>query len=179
MFNSSRCTWSTVSTRAGQPAGTHRRSSVLHTSLKYSWKSVLSNCVLYIFPFVDCSKTHSNPIASNRNSSVQANCQARVRIYKVDPVPNSNICQSLTLMRNFNYFFKWPYLLIHFNINVTCLNQFMPIICIRPTRFFPMPILGIPRGDRKKSEKTKNFPIIPAVVCSYTLKCYIFITLIY
>ena len=33
--------------------------------------------------------------------------------------------------------------------------------------------------NRKKSEKTKNDPIIPAVVCSYTLKCYIFITLIY
>ena len=32
---------------------------------------------------------------------------------------------------------------------------------------------------RKKSEKTKNDPIIPAVVCSYTLECYIFITLIY
>ena len=51
------------------------------------------------------------------------------------------------------------------------------------TRFFPMPILGIPRGigiNRKKIEKkTKNDPIIPAVVCSYTLKCYIFITLIY
>ena len=33
--------------------------------------------------------------------------------------------------------------------------------------------------NRHKSEKTKNYPIIPAVVCSYTLKCYIFITLIY
>ena len=33
--------------------------------------------------------------------------------------------------------------------------------------------------NRKKSEKTKNDPIIPAVVCSYTLKCYIVITLIY
>ena len=33
--------------------------------------------------------------------------------------------------------------------------------------------------NRKKSEKTKNYPIIPAVVCSYTVKCYIFITLIY
>ena len=33
--------------------------------------------------------------------------------------------------------------------------------------------------NRHKSEKTKNDPIIPAVVCSYTLKCYIFITLIY
>ena len=33
--------------------------------------------------------------------------------------------------------------------------------------------------NRKKSEKTKNDPIIPAVVCSYTLKCYISITLIY
>ena len=31
----------------------------------------------------------------------------------------------------------------------------------------------------KKSEKTKKDPIIPAVVCSYTLKRYIFITLIY
>ena len=34
-------------------------------------------------------------------------------------------------------------------------------------------------NNRHKSEKTKNDPIIPAVVCSYTLKCYIFITLIY
>ena len=37
--------------------------------------------------------------------------------------------------------------------------------------------------NRHKSEKigkkTKNDSIIPAVVCSYTLKCYIFITLIY
>ena len=32
--------------------------------------------------------------------------------------------------------------------------------------------------NRKKSGKTKNDPIIPSVVCSYTLKCYI-ITLIY
>ena len=50
-------------------------------------------------------------------------------------------------------------------------------------RFFPMPILGIPRGGSakigKNQKKTKNDPIIPAVVCSYTLKCYIFITLIY
>ena len=42
---------------------------------------------------------------------------------------------------------------------------------------------GNSKGDRYKSEKnrtkTKNDPIIPAVVCSYTLKCYIFITLIY
>ena len=42
---------------------------------------------------------------------------------------------------------------------------------------------GNPKGgigkNRHKSEKTKNDPIIPAVVCSYTLKCYIFITFIY
>ena len=51
------------------------------------------------------------------------------------------------------------------------------------TRFFPMLILGIPMGgigkNRHKSEKNKNDPIIPAVVCSYTLECYIFIALIY
>ena len=33
--------------------------------------------------------------------------------------------------------------------------------------------------NRHKSEKNKNDPFIPAVVCSYTLECYIFITLIY
>ena len=52
------------------------------------------------------------------------------------------------------------------------------------TRFFPFfSDFGNSKGgigkNRHKSEKTKNDPIIPAVVCSYTLKCYIFITLIY